>query len=206
MTPLNTVEMDAMIREMESCHQETDRRVVRRVLQKMLPQRYMLFHVCKQRMCLGMYADLFYKSLLLSLDDEEEESIEIAELVYLSLTEELLRKEGDVYENLRKRISMLHYFADYFTDSMIELFLSKFRETHRLEARNYALEILTKMQWKDLFYVEENFHEEVDQDEQLREIMNSLEVFSRFSDQELAEVELMQKVFYTYLKVKYQNN
>ena len=48
----------------------------------------------------------------------------------------------------------MHYFADYFTDSLIEVFLKKYRENNLLEARNLALESIERMQLFDIFLIE----------------------------------------------------
>jgi len=98
----------------------------------------------------------------------------------------------------------MHYFADYLTDCLIEVFLKKYRETNLLEARNLALESIAKMQLADIFYLEQHFNTQMDQDEQLNDICNTIEISPNLSEAELAEAQLMHKVLYTYLRIKYK--
>ena len=69
----------------------------------------------------------------------------------------------------------MHYFCDYFTDSIIEVFLSKYREDNILQARSLAIECLEKMQLSDMFYLEENATDFIDGDEQLSDACNGIE-------------------------------
>lgn len=80
------------------------------------------------------FSDALFKILLLELDEEEEESIEIAELAYLGLGHIFRRPELPTPELYKRRLLLLHYFCDYFTDSIIEVFLSKYREDNILQA------------------------------------------------------------------------
>ena len=120
-----------------------DRKALRLLLKKVIPDRFHYYHESRDITRQEEYADLLYKILLLELDEEEEESIELAELAYLGIS-----------ECLKKRIILMHYFADYFTDSLIEVFLKKYRENNLLEARNLALESIERMQLFDIFLIE----------------------------------------------------
>ena len=150
------------------------------------------------------YADLLYKILLLELDEEEEESIELAELAYLGISECISSAPARIYECLKKRIILMHYFADYFTDSLIEVFLKKYRENNLLEARNLALESIERMQLFDIFLIEQNFDDRIDRDEQLTDVCNGIELAPNLTDEELTEAQLMHQVLYAYLKAKYR--
>lgn len=98
----------------------------------------------------------------------------------------------------------MHYFADYLTDSLIEVFLKKFRKDNILEARNLALESIERMQLFDIFTMEQNFGDRIDQDEHLTDISNDIELAPNLTDEELAEAQLMHQVLYAYLKTKYR--
>lgn len=198
------MDIEDIFKEIQYYTKEGNRRALSRLLRTILPDRLRYYHECRQLTRLDAYVDMLYKSLLLELDEEEEDSIEMAELAYVGITEELLRTRERYYENLRQRISLLHYFADYFTDSLIEIFLKEFRENNLLEARNLALESLARMQLADIFYLEQHFDERIDRDEQLNDICNEIEIAPNLSDKELTEAELMHKVLYAYLKTKYK--
>ena len=133
-----------------------DRKALRLLLKKVIPDRFHYYHESRAITRQEEYADLLYKILLLELDEEEEESIELAELAYLGISECILSTPAHIYECLKKRIILMHYFADYFTDSLIEVFLKKYRENNLLEARNLALESIERMQLFDIFLIEHN--------------------------------------------------
>ena len=131
-----------------------DRKALRLLLKKVIPDRFHYYHESRAITRQEEYADLLYKILLLELDEEEEESIELAELAYLGISECISSAPAHIYECLKKRIILMHYFADYFTDSLIEVFLKKYRENNLLEARNLALESIERMQLFDIFLIE----------------------------------------------------
>ena len=176
-----------------------DRKALRLLLKRVIPNRFEYYHESRDITRQEDYADLLYKILLLELDEEEEESIELAELAYLGISESISSAPAHIYECVKKRIILMHYFADYFTDSLIEVFLKKFRENNLLEARNLALE----SQLSDIFFMEQNFSERIDRDEQLTDVCNGITLAPNLSDQELAEAQLMHQVLYAYLKAKY---
>lgn len=151
------------------------------------------------------YADALYKILLLEMDEEEEDSIEIAELSYLGLCS-VLQQPGQASPELyKRRLLLLHYFCDYFTDSVIEIFLKEYRTNNLLQARNLAVECIEKMQLSDMFYLEENEPDFINRDEQLTDACNAIEINTDLSEQELQEAGLIHKVLFAYLKAKYKN-
>ena len=151
-----------------------DRKALRLLLKKVIPDRFHYYHESRNITRQEEYADLLYKILLLELDEEEEESIELAELAYLGISECISSAPAHIYECLKKRIILMHYFADYFTDSLIEVFLKKYRENNLLEARNLALESIERMQLFDIFLIEQNFDDRIDRDEQLTDVCNGI--------------------------------
>lgn len=153
---------------------------------------------------LSDYIDALYKILLLELDDEEEDGIEIAELAYMGICT-VLQQDEPSPELYKRRLLLLHYFCDYFTDSVIEIFLKKYRTDNLLQARSLAFECLEKMQLSDMFYLEENEPDFINQDEQLADACNTIEIDTNLSEQEQQEASLLHKIMYAYLKTKYKN-
>ena len=158
-----------------------DRKALRLLLKKVIPDRFHYYHESRDITRQEEYADLLYKILLLELDEEEEESIELAELAYLGISECISSAPVHIYECLKKRIILMHYFADYFTDSLIE-----------------------RMQLFDIFLIEQNFDDRIDRDEQLTDVCNGIELAPNLTDEELTEAQLMHQVLYAYLKAKYR--
>ena len=126
-------------------------------------------------------------------------------MAYLGLGHTFGRPESASPELYKRRLLLLHYFCDYFTDSIIEIFLSKYRENNILQARNLAIECLEKMQLSDMFYLEENASDFIDGDEQLSDACNGIETDPRLSEEEKADAALLHQVLYAYLKAKYKN-
>lgn len=181
-----------------------DRKALRSLLKKVIPDRHRYYHESRAITRQEEYADMLYKILLLELDEEEEESIELAELAYLGFSERIARDPENLYDRVKKRVILMHYFADYFTDSMMEVFLKEYRESNLLEARKLALESLERMQLFDIFFMEQNFGNRIDRDEQLADVSNGIELAPDLSDGELEEARLMHRVLYAYLKAKYR--
>ena len=100
---------------------------------------------------------------------------------------------------------LLHYFNDYFTDAVIEIFLSAYRKEHLLQARNLALECIDKMQLADMFHLEEHEADFLEADEQIADACNAIETDPNLSEEERRNAALLHKVLYAYLKAKYKN-
>ena len=181
-----------------------DRKALRLLLRKVIPDRFRYYHESRAITRQEEFSDMLYKILLLELDEEEEESIELAELACLGISERITCSPENIYDCVKKRIILMHYFADYFTDSMIEVFLKKYRADNLLEARKLALESLERMQLFDIFFMEQNFGNRIDRDEQLTDVSNDIELAPNLSDEELEEAGLMHRVLYAYLKMKYR--
>ena len=173
------------IGELSNIH--ADRKKLRANLREIRDHRLAYYNQSNEKELQAEFSDALFKILLLELDEEEEESIEIAELAY------------------KRMLLLLHYFCDYFTDSIIEVFLSKYREDNILQARSLAIECLEKMQLSDMFYLEENATDFIDGDEQLSDACNGIETDPRLSEEEKANAALLHKVLYAYLKAKYKN-
>jgi hypothetical protein len=152
---------------------------------------------------LAEYATYLAVALYIGMDDDEKESIEVAELAYAALTESMQQGTGEPYEMIRHRILLLHRFADYLTDSWMEVFMKKYKESHLLQARSLALDSLVWMQLADARDLDRDFREQFDADDALNAICNTIHLPESPSEQELSDASLMHKVFHAYLKVKY---
>lgn len=151
------------------------------------------------------YTDALYKILLLELDNEEEESIETAELAYLGICM-IMKDDNNVRpEHYKRRVLLMHYFSDYFTDAIIEVFLKKYKEENRLQARSLAIECLEKMQLSDIFYLEKREPDFINKDEQLTDASNRIATDPNLSTEEQENAALLHKVMYAYLMSKYKN-
>lgn len=174
-------------------------------LRHLMNNRLAYYHQSENEGLQDEFSDALYKTLLLDLDEEEEESIEMAELAYLGLGS-IFRQGNPLHaEHYKRRLLLLHYFCDYFTDSIIEVFLSRYREENRLQARNLAIECLEKMQLADMFYLEENERDYINGDEQLTDACNGIVSNPDLSAEERENAILLHKVLYAYLKAKYKN-
>lgn len=174
-------------------------------LRQLLCKRREYYWQSVEEQLLDDYADALYKTLLLELDEEEEDSIEIAELAYMGICTVLQQDETPSPELYKRRLLLLHYFCDYFTDSVIEIFLKKYRTDNSLQARNLAIECLEKMQLSDMFYLEESEPDFINRDEQLADACNTIQTGVNLSEEEQQEARLLHKVLYAYLKAKYKN-
>lgn len=179
------------------------RRALRSALAALLDNRHEYY---RQSVALSLQeplADALYKALLLELDEEEEEGIEAAELAYLMLSSVMATPEAN-REHYKTRLLLLHYFADYFTDAVIEVFLADYRKEHLLQARNLALECIEKMQLADMFHLEDHAPGFLEQDEQLIDACNAIETAPDLSEEERSQAFLLHQVLLAYLRAKYK--
>ena len=187
------------IGELSNIH--ADRKKLRANLREIRDHRLAYYNQSNEKELQAEFSDALFKILLLELDEEEEESIEIAELAYLGLGHIFRRPELPTPELYKRRLLLLHYFCDYFTDSIIEAFVIP----NAPAFRSLAIECLEKMQLSDMFYLEENATDFIDGDEQLSDACNGIETDPRLSEEEKANAALLHKVLYAYLKAKYKN-
>ncbi|MDE6451109.1 MAG: hypothetical protein K2L23_02240, partial [Odoribacter sp.] len=185
--------------------QSGNRRELSRTLRLLLQDRREYYRQSIRDSLMEKFSEALYKALLLELDNEEEESIEIAELAYLTLGTAL--NDGNSFPELYKgRLLLLHYFSDFFTDSIIEVFLARFKKENRLQARSLAIECLEKMQLSDMIYLEEHEADFINGDEQLTDACNAIETATDLSEEERADAILLHKVLHAYLKTKYKRD
>lgn len=194
-----------ILNEIQAYSDAGNRRGLTTILKQVMANRRSLYFQSIEENLEEEFADALYKILLLELDEEEEESIEIAELAYLSLGSTLKNVIPGNPEHYKRRLLLLHYFCDYFTDSIIEVFLTKYRQDNLLQARSLAIECLEKMQLSDMFYLEENNAEFIEKDEQISDACNTIETDTDLSEEEKTNAALLHKVLYAYLKAKYKN-
>lgn len=194
-----------LLEQIHTHSQNGNRRDLCAVLHSLMDNRQEYYHQLSDASMTEGYADGLYKTLLLELDQEEEESIETAELAYIALCS-LIAGETTTPEHYKRRLLLLHYFCDYFTDSIIQVFLAAYRKEHILQARNLALECIEKMQLADMFHLEEHAPDFIEHDEQIIDACNAIETDADLPDTERAEAALLHKVLYAYLKTKYKKN
>lgn len=199
-------DLEDILREIGTLsHVNAERKKLRANLRELRDNRLAYYQQSNEKKLQTEFSDALFKILLLELDEEEEESIEIAELAYLGLGH-IFRQPGSTSPELyKRRLLLLHYFCDYFTDSIIGIFLSRFREDNILQARSLAIECLEKMQLADMFYLEENASDFINGDEQLSDACNGIETDPHLSEKEKADATLLHQVLYAYLKTKYKN-
>lgn len=194
-----------ILTEVQETSRTGNRRMLTATLRQLLSKRREYYWQSVEEKLLDDYVDALYKILLLELDEEEEDSIEIAELAYMGICTILQQGETPSPEFYKRRLLLLHYFCDYFTDSVIEIFLKKYRADSLLQARSLAIECLEKMQLSDMFYLEENEPDFINRDEQLTDACNTIETDTNLSEEEQQEARLLHKVMYAYLSAKYKN-
>lgn len=182
-----------------------NRKALTPVLREIMNNRRDYYRESLDEQLLDEYTDALYKILMLEMDEEEEDSIEMAELAYLGLCTLVLKGDNITPEHYKRRMLLLHYFSDYFTDAVIEIFLKKYKTESLLPARGLAIECLEKMQLSDIFYLEENDPGFLNRDEQLTVACNRIETNPDLSEAELADALLLHKIMYAYLVSKYKN-
>lgn len=182
-----------------------DRKSLYHALRQIMENRKNYYHDSNAQQLQEDFSNTLFKILLLELDEEEQDSIETAELAYIGIGTALKNTTDSAPELYKRRLLLLHYFSDYFTDAIIGIFLQKYRDGHLLEARNLALECLEKMQLSDMFWLEENHPDFLEKDEQLNEVCNAIEVSLEPDSEEREQAAFMHKILQAYLVTKYKN-
>lgn len=197
MRPLNDI-----LEKIREQQESGSRRELTRTLREVMENRHTYFHQSLTPDNEGGYADALFKILFLEIEEEEESGIEIAELAYLSICHAL--RENHSPELLKKRILLLHYFCEYFTDAIIDIFLQNYRQDNILQARTLAIESIEKMQLSDVIYLEEHFKSFLDNDEQLTDACNDLEITVDWSEDLRKETHTLHRVMEAYLQIKHK--
>lgn len=199
------MEIRKIFEEIRNAQKKGDRKLLTTELKTVMENRIPFYRHSVSNDLNDELSDLLFKALLLELDKEENDSIETAEMAYVGISNVVNNgNEGITFEHYKRRLLLIHYFADYFTDAVIGVFLEKYRNEHMLEARSMAFECLRKMLLSDLSEIERRFPEQIEKDEQLCEACNSIENLNDFSEEERLEAELMHKVLHAFLNVKYK--
>ena len=105
-----------MIRDLEDVLREigelsnihADRKKLRANLREIRDLRLAYYNQSNEKELQAEFSDALFKILLLELDEEEEESIEIAELAYLGLGHIFRRPELPTPELYKRRLLLLH--------------------------------------------------------------------------------------------------
>lgn len=197
--------LEKLLQEADKQSEAGNRRALSITLREIIPNRLAYFQESIKQNLQDGFSNALYKILLLELDNEEEESIELAELAYISLSQMLKQEVLASPEHYKRRMLLLHYFSDYFTDAVIEVFLKKYKTENLLQARSLAFECLEKMQLSDIFYLEDHYGDFIDKDEQLNHACNEIETAPDLSDEERENAVLMHRIIEAYLKAKYKN-
>ncbi|MDR0983245.1 MAG: hypothetical protein LBM07_08435 [Culturomica sp.] len=187
-----------LLTELESAGNE--RKKLKPLLNRLIKERKNFYKYAMENDLYDSLHDLFYKALLLDLDEDETESIEIAEMAYVAIGN-LIKKENN-FEYLKRRILLLHYFYDYFTDAIIAIFLEKYRSEHAMEARNLAIETIRQMILSDISTIETVDPQLIEKDEQLCDVCNSLANCTDFTPDDIKNAGLILNVLHAYLKGK----
>lgn len=197
--------LENLLEEIQHCCEKGDRKTLPGILQNLMQHRrqYHQDSILQGRQ--DDFSEALFKILLLELDEEENDSIETAELAYAGLSSVMNNPDSVTPEHYKRRLLLLHYFSDYFTDAVIEIFLKKYRKDNLLEARNMALECIEKMQLADMLLLEEQYPDFINGDEQLADACNALTLSPDLSETDRAEADLLHKVLHAYLKAKYKN-
>lgn len=193
-----------ILEEIEEKSRNGSRKALTSTLRQLMDKRDEYYRQSINENLSDEYADALYKILLLEMDEEEEDSIEIAELAYMGICA-AFEQSGETPELYKRRLLLLHYFCDYFTDTVIEIFLKKYRTDNLLQARSLAIECLERMQISDMIHLEENEPDFINRDEQVADACNTIQTDTNLSAEELQESRLMHKVVHAYLQAKYKN-
>ena len=89
-------------------HSQTgNRNELAHALRALMAKRREYYLQCVEEGGIEEFADALYKTLLLELDEEEEESIETAELAYIALCR-LINSDAATPEHYKRRLLLLH--------------------------------------------------------------------------------------------------
>lgn len=198
-------DLECLLEEIRCCCEKGDHRALPCMLRELMRNRRRYYQESIRLAKQDAFSESLFKILLLELDEEENESIETAELAYAALASVMNDAASVTPGHYKRRLLLLHYFSDYFIDSVIEIFLKKYRENNLLEARNMALECIEKMQLADMLRLEEEYPDFINGDEQLTDACNAIGLSPDLSEAERAEAGLLHRVLHAYLKAKYKN-
>lgn len=204
------MELESFYKELESAVESGNRKLIRSMLTEVMRNRASFYTSCSNIEELESFSKAMFHALILEVDDEEEESIEGAELCYLALSNQIavLQAAGTLPnpETVKRRLLLLHYFNDYLTDTMMTLFTPEHKDDNRLEARTLAIDCMAKMQLHDMSWLGEHFPDFAEQDEHIAVCDQDLaESFNRESiEQDMKNAAIMHKALTAHLKVKYK--
>ncbi len=204
------MELESFFRDLESAVESGERKVIRTMLTQIMNNRVEFYRNCSTIELLDSYSQAMFHALILELDEEENDSIEGAELCYLAIGNHLaaLQTSGatPTAETVKRRLLLLHYFNDYLTDTMMTLFTPKHKDDNRLEARTLAIDCMAKMQLHDMCWLGEHYPDFAEGDEHIAACDQELaESFDKESiEQDLKNAAIMHKALTAHLRVKYK--
>ncbi len=204
------MDLDKFFSDLESAVESGERKAVRTLLTEVMNNRVAFYTQCSSISLLESYSKAMFHALILELDEEEEDSIESAELCYLALGNQIaaMQAAGIVpeAETIKRRLLLLHYFNDYLTDTMMSLFTPEHKDDNILEARTLAIDCMAKMQLHDMSWLGEHYPEFAESDEHIAVCDQDLaESFDKESiEQDMKNASIMHKALTAHLKVKYK--
>lgn len=198
-------DLEHLLEEIRRCCEKGDRRALPGILRELMRHRQAYYRNSIRLARQDAFSEALFKILLLELDEDENDSIETVELAYTALAAVVNDPAAVTPAHYKRRLLLLHYFSDYFTDAVIEIFFKKYRENNLLEARNMALECIERMQLSDMLRLEEQYPDFINGDEQLADACNAIGLSPDLSETGRAEAGLLHKVLHAYLKAKYKN-
>lgn len=198
-------DLEHLLEEIRRCGEKGDRRALPGILRELMRHRRAYYRDSIRLARQDAFSEALFKILLLELDEDENDSIETAELAYTALAAVVNDPAAVTPAHYKRRLLLLHYFSDYFTDAVIEIFFKKYRKNNLLEARNMALECIERMQLSDMLRLEEQYPDFINGDEQLADACNAIGLSPDLSETGRAEAGLLHKVLHAYLKAKYKN-
>jgi hypothetical protein len=205
------MELDSFFKDLERAVESGDRKVIRTMLTKVMKNRVEFYQECSTLEQLDSYSQAMFHALILELDEEENESIEGAELSYLAIGNYLTVMQTSnatpAAETVKRRLLLLHYFNDYLTSTMMTLFTPSHTEENRLDARTLAIDCMAKMQLHDMCWLGEHYPDFAENDEHIAACDQELaESFNKESiEQDLKNAAIMHKALTAHLRVKYKN-
>lgn len=187
------------------------RQEIRPMLKELMDLRREFYSASSSIRHYDSYSQALFHALILELDEDEEDSIETAELCYAAIgTLMKAMQNAGMQPNadtVKRRLLLLHYFNDYLTDAMMTLFMSEHRDSGILEARNLAVECMEKMQLHDLCWIGEHYPETAEHDEQITVCDKSLAegLDKENLEKDIEDAAVMHKALTAFLHAKYRS-
>lgn len=156
---------------------------------------------------LSQLSSVALRVLLLDIITDEEEEIAWVHKTYAYITQALLNARANgadkasLFDILKNRVILLHSHDDFFMETLDYFFFHNTpitEETERAERRSFVLKKIAAMQVKDLQTLEA-YDKELNKDEYLLAVEQTLLDKYQFSENELVEAQLLLDTLYKYI-------